>query len=141
MWSSIQADAAGRLDEQVQRAIGWFAGLGRFESYRGLIREDRPLLPRAAIREALVNAVVHRDHAVTGLKALFKVFSRRVHVTSPGTLPNHTRVDGVLTGAHPRSRNESLATFMLSMGFMERRVVPDAPDHAQVQRHRARVGV
>ena len=115
------ADAAGRLDEQVQRAVGWFAGLGRFESYRGLIREDRPLLPRAAIREALVNAVVHRDYAITGSKVLFEVFSRRVHVTSPGTLPNHTRVESVLAGAHPRSRNESLANFMLSMGFMEQR--------------------
>ena len=115
------ADAAGRLDEQVQRAVGWFAGLGRFESYRGLIREDRPLLPRAAIREALVNAVVHRDYAITGSKVLFEVFSRRVHVTSPGTLPNHTRAEGVLAGAHPRSRNESLANFMLLMGFMEQR--------------------
>ena len=115
------ADAAGRIDEQVQRAVGWFAGLGRFESYRGLLREDRPLLPRAAIREALVNAVVHRDYAITGSKVLFEVFSRRVHVTSPATLPDRTRGDGVLAGAHPRSRNESPANFMLSTGFMERR--------------------
>ena len=115
------ADAAGRLDEQVQRAAGWFAGLGRFESYRGLVREDRPLLPQPAIREALVNAVVHRDYAITGSKVLFEVFSRRVHVTSPGALPNHTRVEGVRAGAHPRSRNESLANFMLAMGFMEQR--------------------
>ena len=115
------ADAAGRLDEQVRRAAGWFAGLGRFESYRGLIREDRPLLPQPAIREALVNAVVHRDYAITGSKVLFEVFSRRVDVTSPGTLPNHTRVESVRAGAHPRSRNESLANFMLAMGFMEQR--------------------
>ena len=115
------ADAAGCLDEQVQRAAGWFAGLGRFESYRGLIREDRPLLPPPAIREALVNAVVHRDYAITGSKVLFEVFSRRVDVTSPGALPNHTRVESVRAGAHPRSRNESLANFMLAMGFMEQR--------------------
>ena len=115
------ADAAGRLDEQVQRAAGWFAGLGRFESYRDLIRENRPLLPRPAIREALVNAVVHRDYAITGSKVLFEVFSRRVEVTSPGALPNHTRVESVRAGAHPRSRNESLANFMLAMGFMEQR--------------------
>lgn len=44
------ASAAGRIDEQVERATGWFLGLGRFESYRGLIRADRHLLPRAAIR-------------------------------------------------------------------------------------------
>ena len=56
------AEAKGRLDEQVERAIGWFRGLGRFESYRGLIREDRGLLPESALREALVNAVVHRDY-------------------------------------------------------------------------------
>ena len=115
------ADAAGCLDEQVQRAAGWFAGLGRFESYRGLIREDRPLLPPSAIREALVNAVVHRDYAITGSKVLFEVFSRRADVTSPGALPNHTRVESVRAGAHPRSRNESLANFMLAMGFMEQR--------------------
>ena len=115
------ADAAGCLDEQVQRAAGWFAGLGRFESYRGLIREDRPLLPPPAIREALVNAVVHRDYAITGSKVLFEVFSRRADVTSPGALPNHTRVESVRAGAHPRSRNESLANFMLAMGYMEQR--------------------
>ena len=115
------ADAGGRLDEQVQRAVGWFAGLGRFETYRGLIREDRPLLPRPAIREALVNAVVHRDYAITGSKVLLEVFGRHVDVTSPGTLPNHMSVESVRAGAHPRSRNESLANYMLAMGFMEQR--------------------
>lgn len=115
------ADAGGRLDEQVQRAVGWFAGLGRFETYRGLIREDRPLLPRPAIREALVNAVVHRDYAITGSRVLLEVFGRHVDVTSPGTLPNHMSVESVRAGAHPRSRNESLANYMLAMGFMEQR--------------------
>ena len=115
------ADAAGRLDDQVRRATGWFAGLGKFESYHDLVREDRPLLPRAVIREALVNAVVHREYSITGSKVLLEVFSRHVHVTSPGTLPNQMRVESVRAGAHPRSRNESLANFMLAMGFMEQR--------------------
>ena len=114
-------DASGRLDEQVQRAVGWFSGLGRFESYRGLIREDRPLLPPAALREALVNAVVHRDYAITGSKVLLEVFSRHVDVTSPGGLPNHMSVESVRAGGHPRSRNESMANYMLVMGFMEQR--------------------
>ena len=115
------ADAGGCLDEQVERAVGWFAGLGRFETFRGLLREDRPLLPRTAIREALVNAVVHRDYAITGSKVLLEVFARHVDVTSPGTLPNHMSVESVRAGAHPRSRNESLANYMLAMGFMEQR--------------------
>lgn len=120
--NSLQvADAGGCLDEQVERAVGWFASLGRFETFRGLLREDRPLLPRPAIREALVNAVAHRDYAITGSKVLLEVFARHVDVTSPGTLPKHMSVESVRAGAHPRSRNESLANYMLAMGFMEQR--------------------
>lgn len=115
------AAAAGRLDDQVNRAVGWFLGLGRFESYRTLIREDRHLLPTAAIREALVNAVTHRDYAITGSKVLFEVFDGHVDVTSPGTLPSHMTVERVRAGANPRSRNDSLAYFMSAMGFMEQR--------------------
>ena len=38
-------EASGRLDEQVQRAVGWMFGLGRLESYSGLVRRDIPLVP------------------------------------------------------------------------------------------------
>ena len=115
------ADGAGRLDEQVERAVGWFLGLGRFESYRNLVREDRHLLPRAAIREALVNAAIHRDYAITGSSTLLEVFADRVDVTSPGALPNHMTVDQVRAGANPRARNDSMGHFMAGMGFMEKR--------------------
>ena len=115
------AEAGGRLDDQVSRAVGWFLGLGRYESYRTLIREDRRLLPTAAIREALVNAVTHRDYAITGSKVLVEVFDSHVDVTSPGALPNHMTVERVRAGANPRSRNDSMAYFMAAMGFMEQR--------------------
>jgi len=115
------SDAAGRLDEQVERASGWFRGLGRFESYRGLIRSDRPLLPQEALRESLVNAVVHRDYAITGSKILLEVFIQHVDITSPGTLPNRMDVESVRAGGHPRSRNELMAYYMLNRGFMEQR--------------------
>ena len=115
------AEGAGRLDEQVDRALGWFLGLGRFESYRNLVREDRHLLPRPAIREALVNAVIHRDYAIMGSTTFFEVFAARVDVTSPGALPNHMTVAQVRAGANPRARNDSMGHFMAGMGFMERR--------------------
>ena len=115
------ADAAGRLDEQVDRAIGWFLGLGRFEAYGHLIRNDRYLLPRAAVREALVNAVIHRDYALTGSQAFLEVFADRVDVTSPGGLPNRMTAEQVRAGANPRARNDSMGHFMAAMGFMEGR--------------------
>ncbi len=115
------AEIGGRLDEQVQRAVGWFLGLGRFENYKDIVRENRVLLPTVVLREALVNAVAHRDYAITGSKVLLEVFATRVDVTSPGNLPNHMSVDSVRAGAHPRSRNELMAYYMLTMGFMEQR--------------------
>jgi len=115
------SEAKGCLSEQVERAVGWFSGLGKFEAYRGLRRHDRRLLPLEALREALVNAVVHRDYAITGSKILFEVFAGRVEVTSPGTLPNHMTADSVRAGGRARSRNEYMANCMLALGFMERR--------------------
>lgn len=115
------SEAKGRLSEQVERAVGWFSGLGKFEVYRGLRRHDRRLLPLDALREALVNAVVHRDYAITGSKILFEVFAERVEVTSPGTLPNHMTADSVRAGGRARSRNEYMANCMVAFGFMERR--------------------
>ena len=115
------ASAKGRLVEQVDRSIGWFLGLGRFESYERLVREDRYLLPRDAIREALVNAVIHRDYAIIGSTILLEVFSDRVDITSPGSLPNHLTVEQVMAGANPRARNDSMGHYMASMGYMEKR--------------------
>ena len=117
----LVGEAKGRLDEQVQRALGWAQGLGRFERYEGLQRQDTPLLPLAAIREALVNAVVHRDYAITGSKVLVEVFYDRVVVTSPGSLANHMSVDAVRAGGRTRSRNELMANYMFDRQFMERR--------------------
>ncbi|MCY4175149.1 MAG: putative DNA binding domain-containing protein [Acidimicrobiaceae bacterium] len=115
------AEAKGRLDEQVKRATGWFAGLARMENYSGLRRRDQWLVPLPALREALVNSVAHRDYAITGAKVLLEVFASRVEVTSPGTLPNHMTTDSVRAGGMARSRNESMANYLLALGFMERR--------------------
>ena len=117
----LAGEAKGRLDEQVERALGWARSLGHFERYEGLERKDIPLIPPRAVREALVNAVVHRDYAISGSKVLFEVFHDRVQITSPGTLPNHLSVAAVRAGGRTRSRNEQLANFMLERRFMERR--------------------
>jgi len=117
----LSGDGKGRLDEQIHRAVGWVEGLARFESYQGLIRTDAPLVPKVVLREALVNAVAHRDYAVLGSKVLLEVFSDRVTVTSPGTLLNHMTEESVLSGGHPRSRNELMANYLLVAGLMEQR--------------------
>ena len=115
----LSGEAKGRLDEQVERSLGWIKALGIREEYGPIERTDRFLVPLKALREALVNAVVHRDYAVLGSKILLEVFSDRLVVTSPGVLPNHTTVASALAGGHPRTRNELLANFMMNRGQME----------------------
>ena len=115
------ARATGRLDEQVDRALGWFKALGRFESYDDIRRHDRYLLPLDVVREAVVNAVAHRDYAITGSQVLLEVFEDRVVVTSPGSLPNSITPESVQAGGRPRSRNESIANCLLSLRYIEKR--------------------
>jgi ATP-dependent DNA helicase RecG len=115
------AEAKGRLDEQVERAIGWLAGQARREAYRGTERVDTPLVPQAAAREVVVNAVGHRDYAIVGSKILVERFADRVEVNSPGRLPNGLTVESVMRGGNPRARNQSITNYLMTMGKMEQR--------------------
>ena len=117
----LAGEGRGRLDEQVRRALGWLKGLGWTETCTGILREDRPLIPEPAIREALVNAVAHRDYALIGSPVQLEVFRDRVAVTSPGTLPDHMTVESVRFGGVPRSRNEGMANAMIVARLMEGR--------------------
>lgn len=68
-----------------------------------------------------MNAVAHLDYAILGSRVLLEVFDDRVDVTSPGTLPNHTTPESVMAVGHPRSRNESMASFLQVRRLMEQR--------------------
>ena len=114
-------EAKGRLADQVKRAMGWFRSLGRGEAHEGLRRRDIPPLPERALREALVNAIIHRDYSISGSQTMLEVFDDRVVVTSPGALPNHMTVEQARSGGAPRSRNEMMANAMVVAGLMERR--------------------
>ena len=113
--------AQGRLDDQVRRALAWVcppepqASLGELEAV------ELPTVPEAALREALVNAVVHRDYTLTGREVLVELFDDRVTVTSPGTLPAPLTPDMVKAGGHSRARNELMANFLAAKGMAERR--------------------
>ena len=115
------SNAVGTIDKQVASAMTWFRSLGRREVYSGLYRRDLMLIPESVIREALVNAVIHRDYAITGSKVMFEVFDDHIIVTSPGSLPDHMTVEQVKEGGSPRSRNDAMANAMVIRRLMEQR--------------------
>jgi len=115
------SESRGRLEEQVNRALEWVRSFGWREEYRGLYRRNVPLVPEDALREALVNAVVHRDYSITGSPVSLDVLRDRVLVTSPGALPNHMTEESVRAGGRPRSRNELMVNSMVVARLMEKR--------------------
>ena len=65
----------------------------------GFEPERREEIPLAALREAVVNALVHRDYTIPGATRIF-VLSDRVEVRSPGRTPNSVDADAMRAGVH-----------------------------------------
>lgn len=66
---------------------------------RGFEPEPKPELPKEALREAVVNAVSHRDYTVTGPVRLF-IFDDRVEIHTPGKPPNTVTEEAMRAGVH-----------------------------------------
>ena len=69
----------------------------------GLTREERLELPRSAIREAVVNALVHRDYRTTANTQIY-LFSNRLEIVSPGGLPAGMSEPDLGNKSVPRNR-------------------------------------
>jgi ATP-dependent DNA helicase RecG len=97
---SDRKDLTGRLLDVLDQAMRFlYLHLAIPHRIRGLEPEPRPELPDGALREALVNAVAHRDYTVQGPVRLF-VFDDRVEFHTPGKAPNTVDVEAMRMGAH-----------------------------------------
>ena len=83
----------------------------------GLYREDYYEIPRTAIREAIVNAVVHRDLQASS-RVQVALYDDRLEVTSPGTLYGGLTLDDALRGT-TRLRNPRIANALMQMDLFE----------------------
>lgn len=85
-------------------------------------RSDRSDYPEAAVREAVLNALVHRDYSIhtEGMPIQLLVYEDRLEVRSPGGLYGRLRVDQ-LGKVQPDTRNPVLAVAMEALGETENR--------------------
>lgn len=88
----------------------------------GFRREDLPEFPLEALREAVVNATVHRDYSKVGETVRVFYYADRVEVHSPGLLlPGITPDDLAHLRVPSRPRNPLVAGFLRDVpGYMER---------------------
>ncbi len=84
---------------------------------KGLEREERTEYPISAVREALVNAVAHRDYRLGGRRIEVRMFSDRMEIVSPGGLPGFITVDNIVEEHF--SRNPRVVSGLYQWGYIE----------------------
>lgn len=84
------------------------------------LRMDEPLYPPEALREAVVNAICHRDYAVGGGSIGIGIYDDRLEVTSTGPLPFGLTPDTLLEPHDSRPWNPLIAEAFYRRGIIER---------------------
>jgi ATP-dependent DNA helicase RecG len=88
----------------------------------GFSRVEITEYPLEALREAVRNAVIHRNYAIEGATVIVKMFRNRVIIESPGLLPRPLTLEKIRSlNYKPVSRNPIIARAMFDMKFMEER--------------------
>ncbi|MCY4041628.1 MAG: putative DNA binding domain-containing protein [Gammaproteobacteria bacterium] len=109
--SSGQLDAqeiTGPIPAQIAEAVKFVSRNMRVSARKLPERENTPQYSMAAVFEAVVNAVAHRDYTMSVRRIRLSMFSDRLEIDSPGRLPNGMTIEGMDT--MQATRNEVIAS-------------------------------
>jgi ATP-dependent DNA helicase RecG len=82
-------------------------------------RVDDPLYPPEALREALANALCHRDYSIGGGAVTIAIFDDRLEIGSSGSLPFNQTVGSLLVPHPSRPWNPLIAQAFYRRGLIE----------------------
>lgn len=112
-------DINGNLPSQLKQVEEFIlANLKTVVRLVGLTHQEKLEYPFEAVRELVVNAVAHRDYNLQGDNIHLNIFSDRLVVTSPGTLPGPVSLQNLLEARF--ARNAVIAQVLSDMGYVER---------------------
>lgn len=122
--STIVADrtVSGNLFKQVQQSEEQIKSLisRRYEiSDESFKRRDVWQYPLSAIREALLNALVHRNYFEMNVKIQIKVFDDMLWIYNPGKLPGSLQVEDLKKSHSSHPRNRLIAKTFFRAGLIE----------------------
>jgi ATP-dependent DNA helicase RecG len=72
------------------------------------------------LREAVTNAVAHRDYTILGAKVRVYVFFDRIEIRSPGSLPNTVTIEKMKVGSVSVARNPFIISYLVEFKYVER---------------------
>ena len=87
-------------------------------SLKGAARVVDYPYPAESIREAIVNAVAHRDYTISGIDIRVDIYPDRLEIESPGKLPNTISLESIRLGAK-YYRNQIVVQYLKEAGFMD----------------------
>jgi ATP-dependent DNA helicase RecG len=90
----------------------------RYEMTGAPRRREIPEVPYDALREALINAVVHRDYFEKGANVMVEMFDDRIEITNPGGLVKSLRPEDF--GKKSALRNPNIANLLHRIEYIEK---------------------
>jgi len=105
-----------KAHEEVLSFIGRNTRLGA--KIQASVREDIPQYPPQAVREALINAIVHADYSMRGTRIQVSIFSNRIEITNPGSLAYGQTMALALSGVS-RMRNRVIGRLFREIKLIE----------------------
>lgn len=89
---------------------------------RGMRREEKSDYPYKAVREVLVNAMIHRDYQIVGTEIHVDMFDDRLEIVSPGGMLSGSRIQDLdLYRVPSMRRNEIISDIFGRLRYMDRR--------------------
>jgi ATP-dependent DNA helicase RecG len=115
-----QDEIHGNLFVQVEKTLELLLTkyMKAYISYEGIQRIETFLFPKEALREALLNAVVHRDYS-TGVPIQIKVFENRLIIWNHGHLPAGWSIERLIEEHSSEPFNPLLANAFFRSGQIE----------------------
>lgn len=84
---------------------------------RGFEPESKIEIPFEALREAILNAVAHRDYTISAPIRVI-IFRDRIEIHSPGKLPNTVTIESIKVGGSIVHRNTTIYNILVKMGMV-----------------------
>lgn len=86
-------------------------------SYKGLKRIEPLEYPEAALREAILNSIIHKDYSSTWI--FLRVYDDRLEIWNPGELPEELTVEKLKITHSSYPRNPNIAGVFFKAGYIE----------------------
>ena len=104
--------------KQYETAVEIYRRYYQYEEISGMERRPISLVPEDAFREAIANALVHRDWNIAA-HVRIAMFADRIEISSPGSLPSGITAEEYLHGEISNLRNPILGNVFFRMRYIE----------------------